>query len=91
MKVNIDLPNDMIKAIDVVANKNFYTRSEWIRVAIREKMGISPQGIQDKEEVSTDEIKEKKEKKINIPGVVKGAVHCKHGYMVGLCKFGCTE
>lgn len=46
MKVNIDIPSDMVKAIDATAEKEFFSRSEWIRTAIRSKLFPPPEGIQ---------------------------------------------
>ena len=42
-----------------------------------------------KNKVSTDSTIPIENKPEKIPGVVKGVIHCKHGSLVGLCKFGC--
>lgn len=55
---------------------------------------IPPDGTIPDGKVSTHSTTPKKVSTIgtiptDIPGVVKGAIHCKHGALVGLCKFGC--
>lgn len=38
MKVNIDIPEDMLKVIDERCAAEFFSRSEWIRTALRDKL-----------------------------------------------------
>lgn len=46
MKVNIDIPEDMLEAIDDACKREYFNRSEWIRTAIRSKLFTPPEGIQ---------------------------------------------
>lgn len=38
MKINIDIPDTMVKAIDDKCEAEYFSRSEWIRTALREKL-----------------------------------------------------
>lgn len=50
MKVNIDIPEDMLEAIDGACKREYFSRSEWIRTAIRSKLFTPPEGIHSRQE-----------------------------------------
>ena len=85
MKVNIDIPEDMIQAIDGVAKKEFFSRSEWIRSAIRAKLmrveAVYPEGIPEipKAPVITEEMINKAEKMIGDAVVGFCEIHFEKG------------
>jgi Arc/MetJ-type ribon-helix-helix transcriptional regulator len=56
MKVNIDIPEDMLEAVDTEAKKGFFSRSEWIRTAIRSLLFTPPEGIHDATNLDSKEV-----------------------------------
>jgi len=95
VRIHISLPEKVLHTLDTRCGQYGYNRAEYIRSLIREDLeGFSP-------EVIDKVVKDKKDfpkkgtspKKIEIPKKLiekKNIQTCKHGYMLGLCKYGCT-
>ena len=94
VRIHISLPEQLLAEIDTRCVHEGYNRAEFIREAIRNSIEwVNEEPVREiKKKISTSPQKiEKKIKPEEIPGVVKGVETCKHGYMIGLCKFGCEK
>jgi hypothetical protein len=97
MKILISMPDSLVKDIQEICDDEKYERSEFIRMCVRQYIYGSCDFVKDvdyranEKKTSTipPEIEEEPSTPPEIPGVVKGAIRCKHGYFLGLCKFGC--
>ena len=99
MRVNISINNVLLKEVNSYCADMGYNRSALISELLRNKIGIMPKTAV--EVKATPKIIASVEEKLeanraikrptipSIKGVVKGANQCKHGSMIGLCKYGC--
>jgi hypothetical protein len=70
------MPDSLLHDLDSYCEKHMFSRSEFLRNAVRDIVY---------KVVIEDKLKEPPTEKY--PSM--GKSHCKHGYLYGLCKFGC--
>ena len=80
MRVNISINDVLLKEVDSYCADMGYMRSALISELLRNKVKGTVQEIKEVENI---------ERVPMIKGVVKGANQCKHGALIGLCKYGC--
>lgn len=86
LRVNISIPEELLKPLDEQCKELGYTRSEYLRELIRK--GIN-------EQILPSDIPQIKKNIEMTPDASLGKLPegvykmCKHGSQKGLCKFGC--